>query len=80
MAEPDLPLQLLIIAFDAPAQLDRVDELIEGDVGRQGREPVLGRPRFALGPLDDEPFLGPQQGRADCRDEPQRRAPAPTAR
>jgi hypothetical protein len=58
VAEADLLFQLLIIAFDAPAQFDGVDELVEGDVGRQGRKPILGRLVFGLGPLDDEPFLG----------------------
>jgi hypothetical protein len=60
MAEADFLFQLLIIAFDAPAQLDGVDKLIERDVGRQGRQPVLGRFGFVLGPFDDQPFLGAQ--------------------
>src|ERR1700751_5854801 len=58
MAEADLLFQLLIIAFDAPAQFDGVDELVEGDVGRQGGKPILRRFLFALAPFDDEPFLG----------------------
>jgi hypothetical protein len=62
VAEADLLFQLLIIAFDAPAQFDGVDELVEGDVGRQGRKPILGRLVFGLGPLDDEPFLGAELG------------------
>jgi hypothetical protein len=47
VAEPDLLFQFLIIAFDAPAQFDGVDELIERDIARQGREPVLRRLLFA---------------------------------
>ena len=53
MTEADLLFELLIIAFDAPAQFDGVDMLIERDVGRQSREPVFGRFGFALGPFDN---------------------------
>jgi hypothetical protein len=38
MAEPDLLLELLIIAFDAPPQLRSVDQIAECDVGWQGRK------------------------------------------
>src|SRR5260370_15546619 len=58
MAEPDLLLELLIIALDAPPQLGGVDQIAERDVTRQGREPVLGRRILALGPLDQQPLLG----------------------
>ena len=43
MPEPDLLLEFLIIALDAPAQLGSVDQIAECDAARQGREPVLGR-------------------------------------
>src|SRR5271167_231354 len=56
--EPDLLLELLIIALDAPAQLGGVDQIAEWDAARQGREPVLGRLVLALGPLDQQPFFG----------------------
>src|SRR5271165_5038199 len=58
MSEPDLLLELLIIALDAPAQLGGVDQIAECDAARQGREPVLGRLLLALGPLDQQPFFG----------------------
>src|SRR3981081_2628804 len=58
MPEPDLLLELLIIALDAPAQLGGVDQIAECDVARQGRKPILGRFFLALGPLDQHPFLG----------------------
>src|SRR5271166_986099 len=37
-------LELLIIALDAPPQLCQVDQTIEGDILRQGGEPILDRP------------------------------------
>src|SRR5450631_247732 len=58
MPEADLLLELLIIALDAPAQLGGIDQIAECDAARQGREPVLGRLLFALGPLDQQPFFG----------------------
>src|SRR6266849_5609163 len=58
MPEPDLLLELLIIAFDAPAQLGGVDQIAECDAARQGRKPILGRLLLALGPLDQQPFIG----------------------
>src|SRR5262245_63965499 len=60
--ETDLLLQVLEVALDAPAQLGRVDEGCDRDTVRQRREPVLGGLRFALGPLDQQPLLGPRLG------------------
>jgi hypothetical protein len=58
MTEPELLLEFLVVALDAPAELCHVDQAGEGDVARQGGEPVFGRLRLALGPLDEKPFLG----------------------
>src|SRR5260370_20083700 len=58
VAQPDLLLELLIVALDAPAQLGGVDQIAERDVSRQGREPIFGWFILALGPLDQQPFLG----------------------
>ena len=60
MAEPDLLLELLIIALDAPAQFGDVDEATESDVVWQGREPVFGGLVLALGPFDQQPFFRPR--------------------
>ena len=60
MAEPDLLLELLIIALDAPAQFGDVDEAAEGDVVWQGREPIFGGLVLALGPFDQQPFFRPR--------------------
>ena len=57
MAEPDLLLQLPIVALDAPAQLDQLDHALQRHVLGQGRQPEVSRPRLVLGPLDDQPFL-----------------------
>jgi hypothetical protein len=43
MAEPDLLLVFLIVAFDAPAQFGNINKRCKLDVCRQGREPVFGR-------------------------------------
>ena len=58
VAEPDLLLELLIVALDAPAHHGDVDEAVECHVGWQRREPEFGRRRLALRPFDQKPFLG----------------------
>src|SRR3954463_9381927 len=55
--EPELLLELLVIAFDAPPELGEFDQARETNVLRQGREPVLGGLPLAFRPLDQEPFL-----------------------
>ena len=65
MPEPEFLLEFLVIALDAPAQFRRIDQAREGDVLRQGREPVLGGLRLSRRPFDEEPFLRtrrPQEG------------------
>ena len=56
MTEPDLLLEFLIVALDAPAQLGQIDELREADVLRQRGELVFGWLCFALRPFDQQPF------------------------
>src|SRR5271165_248066 len=58
VSQAEFAFQFLVVAFDAPSQLDDVDENRERHVLGQGREPVFGRLRFALWPFDDEPFGG----------------------
>jgi hypothetical protein len=55
VAEPNLLLEFLIIALDAPAQFGDVDETAQGDVLWQGRKPVFSRLVLALRPLDQQP-------------------------
>src|SRR5216684_2388918 len=43
MSEPHLLLEFLIVALDAPAQLGKVHQAMEGDAFGKGREPVSGR-------------------------------------
>src|SRR5215813_12856493 len=57
VTEPDLLLELLVIALDAPAQLGVVDQPTEADVVWKRREPVLGRLLLALRPFDQQPFF-----------------------
>ena len=58
MSQAEFALQFLVVAFDAPSQLDGVDETRERRVLGQGREPVFGRLRLTLRPFDDEPLTG----------------------
>src|SRR5258708_33414434 len=57
MSEPDFLLELLVVAFDAPAQLGEIDQTIKGDVLRQVREPIAGRLALAFRPLDQQPLM-----------------------
>src|ERR1700674_2708615 len=58
MPQPDLLLEVLIVALDAPAQLGGVDQIDERDAFRQGRQPIFGGLILALRPLDQQPLLG----------------------
>jgi hypothetical protein len=62
MSEPEPLLEFLIIALDAPAQLDSIDQAAEGDVFRKGRESVFGRLVLAFRPLDQQPLFRPTVG------------------
>ena len=58
VSEAEFALQFLVVAFDAPSQLNDVDENRERRVLRQGREPVFRGLRVTLRPFDDKPFDG----------------------
>src|SRR5471030_499460 len=63
VAKPDLLLELLVIALDAPTQLGQIDEAIESNVLGKGGNPVfrwLGRIGW---PLDQQPFFRTRRGR-----------------
>ena len=60
MIEPELLLELLIIALDAPAQFGEIDHAIECGIGGQRREPIFGRFGLVLRPFDQQPFLRPR--------------------
>src|SRR6266853_3324854 len=89
MSEPDLLLELLVVAFDAPAQLGEIDQTLKGDVLRQGREPIAGRLVLAFRPLDQQPLVrtrrvpsviimgGPHPDSGETRAKPTVRALAP---
>src|SRR5258708_11312222 len=59
MVEPELILELLIVALDAPTQLGEADEVGDGRRLRQGREPILCGLGFAPRPLDQQPLCRP---------------------
>src|SRR6516225_10825745 len=59
MIQPELVLEFLRVAFDAPPQLREPDEVRDRDRLGQGREPVRGRLGGAGRPLDQQPFFGP---------------------
>src|ERR687893_1108927 len=54
--------ELLIIALDPPAQFRQIDQAIEGHVGWEGGQPILGGLGLTLGPFDQQPFLVPRLG------------------
>lgn len=58
IADPEFLLGFLIVALEVPPELCQIDQPGEGDVARQGGEPVLGRLGLTLGPFDQKPFLG----------------------
>ena len=58
MVETNFLLKILVVALDAPAQLGEVDQAFEGDVLRQGCEPIFGGLSLVRGPLDQQPFFG----------------------
>ena len=44
--------KLLVIALDPPAQFREIDQATEGDVRREGGQPVFGGLGLTLGPFD----------------------------
>src|SRR5881397_1030404 len=62
MVEPELILELLIVALDAPAKLGEADEFGDGGRRRQGREPVLRGRGVPAWPFDQQPLF-----RSGCR-------------
>src|SRR4029453_16184680 len=62
MIQPQLVLELLIVALDPPAQLGEADELGERGRLRQRREPILRGRAVAPWPFDQQPL-----GRPRCR-------------
>src|SRR3990172_2944512 len=59
MIEPELVLELLIVALDAPAQLGEPNEVGDRRRRRQRRQPILRGLRFASRPFDQQPLLRP---------------------
>lgn len=57
MPEANFLFKLAIVALNAPSQLGRVNQLVEGDVSGQRGKPVFCRLIFVCGPLDQQPFL-----------------------
>src|SRR3972149_4946901 len=62
MIEPELVLELLIVALDAPAQLGEPNEVGDRRRRRQRRQPILRGLRFASRPMDQQPLLRPGGG------------------
>src|SRR2546422_4070240 len=57
--EPQLILEFLIIALDAPAQFGEAHELGDRRRRRQSREPILRGLGGAARPLDQQPLFRP---------------------
>src|SRR5215469_969007 len=63
IAEAEFLLQLLIVALDAPAQLDEIDQTLKADLLGQCGKPIFGRLGFVFRPLDQQPLW--REGTAD---------------
>src|ERR1700693_2165652 len=68
VAEPDLLLELLVIALDAPAHFGDIDQLTERHPVVEIGEPILGGRGFALWPLDQQRLFGASGGALTGRD------------
>ncbi|PPT88468.1 hypothetical protein XthCFBP4691_14205 [Xanthomonas theicola] len=55
--QAELLLQILIIAFDRPAGLDRIRQCLARRACRQIGQDVSGRLDFSFGPFDQQPFF-----------------------
>lgn len=62
MAETEFLFEFLVVALDTPAQLGGADKLSERGISGKGGEPVFERLCIALGPFDQQPFLGTGPG------------------
>ncbi len=62
MAQPQLLLERQVIALHDPAVLGQRDQLDQRRLGRQVRQPVLGRLRGPARPLRQQPQLGVRLG------------------
>src|SRR5271166_2790996 len=58
VAQPNLLLEIEVVALDPPAQLGQIDHALQRDVGWQCGEPVVVRFGFTVRPLDQQPFFG----------------------
>src|ERR1700693_6106834 len=66
VVEPDLLLEFLVIALDAPTHFGGVDEFAEGHLLGEVRKPILGGRVLAFRPLD-QPRLFRASGGAPAR-------------
>jgi len=78
MSEPELLFEFLMVALDAPAQLGQIDQAVEGDVGWNGGEPVLGRRALAPGPGSPRPTTAPCRRNAAAIGAAPESVPAPS--
>ena len=60
MVDANFVFEFLVIAFDAPAHMEGLDQRFQRCCRRQGAQMVFGGRRFVGWPFDDEPFLGSQ--------------------
>ena len=65
VAQAEVLLQILVVAFDAPALVGNADQLVDRGVLRQSGQEVFARLGVAGWPLDEQPLLGAQACFAD---------------
>ena len=57
VVEPHLPLEVLVVAFDAPAELRQPHQFTDRGGGRQRHEVMLRGRRFPRGPFAEQPLF-----------------------
>lgn len=58
VTQAELGLQLLIIPLDPPARLGMAHQFLEGELLRQGGQPIMSGLGLCLRPFDQQPLLG----------------------
>ena len=62
VSKPDLLLEFLIIALDAPAQHGVIDQVFKADVFGKIGKPIFERLVLVVWPFDQQPLFGAQVG------------------
>ena len=62
VSQAEVLFEVLIVPFDPPTQLGRLDQVFDRGLGWHGRKPILGRLGRIFRPFDHQPLLWPWFG------------------